>query len=116
MYAANIEVAVRRNTAYRRVVFTDDDQQLVLMSLATGEDIPIETHDGTQLFRIESGSGSATVGKKKMKLKNGVLLIVPPNTKHYIKNSSRQTPLKLYSVYSPPQHPPSTVHQRQPHD
>jgi mannose-6-phosphate isomerase-like protein (cupin superfamily) len=116
MRSMNIEKAVTNNKHYRKVLYTDINQQLVVMSLDPGEDIPLESHNGTQFFRIEHGSGSAIVKKKKILLKEGTILFVPKNTKHYIKNTSKNTCLKLYSVYSPPQHPPKTLHKRQSYD
>tara|TARA_B110000908_G_C10250763_1_gene451896 strand:- start:952 stop:1413 length:462 start_codon:yes stop_codon:yes gene_type:complete len=117
-FHVNLEIDSISNQDYRKVIYTDPKQQLVLMSLNVGEDIPAEIHDGTQLYRIEKGNGSATVWDKEkssIPLTKGVGLIVPAGTCHYIKNNSLTEPLKLYTIYSPPQHKPGTVHNRQ-HD
>jgi mannose-6-phosphate isomerase-like protein (cupin superfamily) len=116
MLSLNIEKAVINNKNYRKVLYTDAKQQLVVMSLEPGEDIPLESHNGTQFFRIEHGKGSAIVKKKKILLKEGTALFVPKNIKHYIKNTSNKKCLKFYSIYSPPQHHPETLHKRQPCD
>lgn len=114
----NIEKDTLKNNNYRKVVHTNKFQQIVLMSLIVGEDIPMESHNGSQFFRIEKGSGSAVIetpkGKKRVILRDGVVLVVPPNTRHSIKNTSKKTSLKLYSIYSPPQHPSKTINRRQP--
>lgn len=111
----NIEKKTLANKHYRKVIYTDKWQQVVLMSLEVGESIPCESHDGTQFFRIESGNGSAKVEGKRgsIKLKNNSVLVVPANTKHEIKNTSKKYSLKLYTIYSPPQHKPKNVKKRQ---
>lgn len=113
MFSINIERETLKNTYYRKVLSTNKFQQLVVMSLKPGEDIPLESHDGSQFIRIESGRGIAKTNKKNTRLKDGMSIIIPPNTKHYIKNTTKK-PLKLYSVYSPPQHPKETKQRRQP--
>jgi mannose-6-phosphate isomerase-like protein (cupin superfamily) len=117
-FSINIENETLKNTNYRKVINTNKTQQIVLMSLQPGEDIPIEIHSNTsQFIRVEKGTGVAFIGKlatKKIKLKDGVSLTVPPKTWHYIKNTSQKDDLKLYSIYSPPEHPPNKVNKRQP--
>ena len=113
MFSINIEKATLRNNNYRKVLDTNKYQQLVLMSLNPGEDIPLESHDGSQFFRIEKGRGVAEIDGKRVLLKDGTSLTVPKNTQHYIKNTSSTQPLKLYSIYSPPQHPKNTTNRRQ---
>lgn len=119
----NLESDTIQNKDYRRVIYTGPKQQLVLMSLNVSEDIPAEVHDGTQFFRIEKGKGMSSIwenGKNSpptnIELSDGSGLIIPPGTQHYIKNISSTEPLKLYSIYSPPQHPAGTVHNRQSDD
>tara|TARA_R110002074_G_scaffold13729_1_gene48527 strand:+ start:382 stop:1233 length:852 start_codon:yes stop_codon:yes gene_type:complete len=111
----NIEKETLKNTNYRKVVYTDKYQQLVLMSLNPKEYIYLEKHNATQFFRVEKGNGIAKVGGKDIKLKDGVSVTVPPNTFHKIINTG-SVPLKLYTIYSPPQHKPGTVDKRQPTD
>jgi mannose-6-phosphate isomerase-like protein (cupin superfamily) len=110
----NIEQKTLKNKNYRKVIYTDKKQQVVLMCLVPGEFLPEETHKGTQFFRVESGNGTAIIGKKKLKLRDGIVVVVPANTKHYIENTSRKSNLLMYTIYSPPQHKPGTINKRQP--
>jgi mannose-6-phosphate isomerase-like protein (cupin superfamily) len=87
------------------------------MSLNPMEDIPLEKHNGTQFIRIESGAGFVKHNKNgiiyKIQLKDGISINIPPKTKHYITNTSKKKPLKLYSLYSPPQHKHGIINKRQ---
>jgi mannose-6-phosphate isomerase-like protein (cupin superfamily) len=113
MYLQNIERDTLANKYYRKVIHTTKHQQLVLMSLEPGETIPLEKHnETTQFFRIESGTGVAVLGNKKYKLKPDYALIVPPNTVHEIIQTGNE-PLKLYTIYSPPEHPKNRKQLRQ---
>ena len=104
MYSINIEKETLNNKLYRKELFTVPKQmQLVVMSLEQGEEIPLETHKGSQFVRIESGKGIAKAGKRKVQLKDGVSIIIPPNTPHVIYNTGTE-PLKLYAIYTPPEH------------
>ena len=110
-YVSNIEKKSIENTNFRQVLFTGPNSQLVLMSLAPGEDIGMETHDHVdQFFRVESGKGLAILGGKEHMLEEGFAVVVPAGTKHNIVNRSKTEPLKLYTIYTPPQHPDGTVH------
>lgn len=117
-FSINIENKTLSNKYYRKVIYTDEYQQIVLMSLNPGEYIHREKHNGTQFFRIEKGLGMAEIGmkNKKIKLKDGVSLSIPPHTFHKIINISKQEPLKMYTIYSPPQHKNDTIDKRQPID
>lgn len=112
----NIEKETIKNKNYMKVLYTvKGNMQLVLMSLNPGEDIPEEIHNNiTQFFRIESGMGYAKINGKRYTLKDGFTLIIPPGSKHYIKNTSKTEPLKLYSIYSPEHHPNKKINKRQP--
>ncbi len=112
-FYTNIENQTISNKFYRNVKYTDDNIQIVLMNLQPGEDIPEEKHNGTQFIRIESGKGLAMVSGKSYNLHDGVSITIPKMTKHYIKNISN-TPLTLYSIYSPPEHPKKLVQYEQP--
>ena len=112
----NIENKTLKNKNYRKVIYTDKYQQIVLMSLNVGEYIDRERHAATQFFRIESGNGIAKIGRKKVILKDGVSLTIPQNTYHTITNTSKTLPLKLYTIYSPAQHKHGAVDKRQPDD
>ena len=112
VFVENIEELTLNNNDYRRVIFTSDYSQLVLMSIPVGEDIDLEIHPYVdQFFRIEQGNGELRVGKDSQeifKIKNQTGLVVPHNTYHRIVNTGN-VPLKLYSIYSPPNHPPNKV-------
>lgn len=112
-FYANIEKLTLENNHYRKVIDTNEYQQLALMSLAHLEDIPVEVHEGSQFIRVEEGKGLAIVGNKKILLKDGVSLVIPPGKKHYIKNTANCGHLKMYTIYSPPEHKPGTVMRRQ---
>lgn len=117
-YSTDIDNRTLKNANYRKVIHTDDKQQIALMSLSVGEDIPFEIHDGTQFFHIRSGSGVAILivndNKKIIKIYNGICLFVPSGMKHMIKNTSKKYPLKLFTIYSPPQHKHGKINKRQP--
>lgn len=116
-FSVNIEKMTLKNKNYRKVIHTTKTQQLVLMCLDPGEFIPEEVHKNiTQFFRVESGTGVAVVSGKKIKLKDGVSLIVPMGLKHTINNTSKKDPLKLYTLYSPSHHKSNKIDKRQPRD
>jgi len=117
-FHTNIEADTLSNDNYRKVIYTDKYQQVVLMSLNPGEDIPKEIHDGDQFFHIEAGDGYSIVGDntQPILLTDGSALVVPAGTPHYVKNNSPTKAFKLYSIYSPPQHKPSEINKRQPPD
>ena len=110
-YITDIEQATLENEDYRRVLFTGPNTQLVLMTLRPGDEIGLEKHEGhDQFIRVESGTGVAVLDGKEHPLADGVAVVIPSGTEHNIVNTSRQEPLKLYTLYSPPEHPPGTVH------
>jgi mannose-6-phosphate isomerase-like protein (cupin superfamily) len=113
-YKVSIEKKTLSNNNYRKVFHTTKQQQLVVMSLPVGDDIPIEKHPHTtQFIRIEQGIAQAIVDGKKYRLIDGDVIIIPQNTEHYIKNIGSNT-LKLYTIYSPPEHPVNTVQKKNP--
>ena len=105
------------NNNYRKVINTTKHQQLVLMSLKPKEEIGLEIHKNVdQFIRIEKGTALAIIGKenpKKYKLKKEYFITIPAGTYHNIINTGR-TDLKLYSIYSPPNHKPGTIHKTKP--
>lgn len=108
MFKLNIEKKTLSNKQYRNVLYTTPQMQLVLMSIPVGDDIPKEKHAKvTQFIRVEEGKASVTIykGKREEKkiLKDGDAVIIDPNTYHYVKNIG-DIPVKLYTLYSPPQH------------
>ena len=109
-YVANIEKKSLENKYFREVLFTGPHSQLVVMSIAPGEDIGMETHDNVdQFFRVEAGIGRAVLNGKEYNLADGSAVVVPAGTEHNIINSSKSEPLKLYTIYSPPNHPHGTI-------
>ncbi len=110
-YIGNIEHDSLENNDFRRVLYTAKSQQLVLMSLKPGEDIGEETHhDVDQFFRCEKGSGKAILDGVEHTITDGFVVVIPAGTKHNISNTSASEPMRLYTLYSPPQHEDKTVH------
>lgn len=105
----NIEKDTRTNKNYRKVLYTTKEIQLVEMSLSSGEEIGAEVHPGTtQFIRIESGNGTAYVEDHKISLSDGVAIVVPAGKKHNVINSGKKD-MKLYTIYSPPEHEPGLI-------
>jgi len=110
-FHTNIEAETLSNTNFRKVLFTGPHSQLVLMTLKPGEDIGMEVHGNVdQFFRFEAGEGKAILNGEEIVFKADDALIVPAGTNHNILNTSATEPLKLYTVYSPANHPDGTVH------
>lgn len=106
-YHNNIENATLNNTHYRKVEYTTPNMQLVLMNIPAGQEIGTETHAATtQFIRVEEGTGRAIINKKEYPINSGDAFVVPPNTEH---NFISTTPLKLYTLYSPPEHPNALI-------
>ena len=115
IFYANVEKETLLNNNYRKVVFTGKSQQFVYMSLKPLDSIHMEVHpDHDQFIRIEKGIGKAIVDGIKYKLADGIGLIIPAGSAHKIINSSNSADLKLYSIYSPPEHPPNRVDKTNP--
>jgi len=110
-YVTNIETDTLTNQNYRQVLYTGSHTQLVLMKLEPGEEIGKETHaEHDQFIRVESGSGSVLLNGEEHRLGDGVAVVIPAGVEHNVINTSRNTPLRLYTLYSPPEHPDGTVH------
>lgn len=110
-YVTNIERDTLSNEDYRRVVFTGRNAQLVLMNLRPGEEIGREIHEGhDQFIRVEGGRGVAILAGKEHTLTDGIALVIPAGVEHNVINTSADSPLRLYTLYSPPEHPDGTVH------
>jgi mannose-6-phosphate isomerase-like protein (cupin superfamily) len=110
-YVANIEEATLQNSDYRRVLYTGKNLQLVLMSIAPGDEIGSEVHeDHDQFIRVESGTGVAVLNGERSQLSDGSAVVVPAGVEHNVVNSSTDTPLRLYTIYSPPEHKDGTLH------
>lgn len=115
-YAVNIHDAALQNTAFRTTIWTGNHLQVTLMSLNIGEDIGLEIHPQVdQFIRIEQGEGLVMMGSRpdypdyRQIVYNGFAFVIPAGTWHNLINTG-SVPLKLYSIYAPPQHPHGTVH------
>ena len=103
-YHDNIETQTVDNRDFRRVVYTGKHLQLVLMTLAPGDEIGSEVHDGIdQFFRFEEGEGVVEIDGVEHRVEDGSGVIVPAGARHNVRNTSDK-PLRLYSIYGPPEH------------
>ena len=111
-YVGSIEKQTLKNNYFRQVLFTGKHAQLVVMCLQPGEEIGNEVHRKVdQFFRLEQGEAKFIFNnREKHIVGNGDAVIVPAGTYHNVINNSKTKKLKLYTVYSPPNHPPKTVH------
>lgn len=108
-YIANIEKATEDNNNFRQVLYTAKNSQLVVMSLKPGEEIGEETHDLDQFIRIEEGKGKAVLDGIEKEIKEDYAVVIPAGAKHNIINGTEKE-MKLYTVYSPPEHKDGVVH------
>lgn len=109
-YATAIEKETLKNSDFRRVLYTGRYSQLVLMNLKPMEEIGMETHnDRDQFFRFEEGKGKVVIDGVEHKVKDGGAVIVPAGAKHNVVNTSKKLELKLYTIYSPPEHQDKVV-------
>jgi mannose-6-phosphate isomerase-like protein (cupin superfamily) len=109
-YVTDIEEKTESNEFFRQVLFTGKHSQLVVMALQPGEDIGVEVHPNVdQFFRIEEGHGKVVINGEESQIKDGTAVVVPAGAEHNIINTGDE-PLKLYTIYSPPNHPDGTIH------
>ena len=109
-YVTNIDRDTTANDDFRRVLFTGPNTQLVLMTLKPGDEIGLETHENhDQFLRVESGRGVVELDGTEQALEDGSAVIVPAGVRHNVINRG-QMPLRLYTLYSPPEHAQGTVH------
>ena len=109
-FIKDIESLAIKNGDFRQVLYTAKNCQLVIMSLKPSEEIGMETHKLDQFFRVEEGNGESILDGVHTKIKAGFAVLVPAGTKHNIVNTG-SVPMKLYSLYSPPNHRDGVVHQ-----
>ena len=109
-FISNIEEETVKNDSYRKVLFTAQHSQLVIMSLRPGEEIGEEVHELDQFIRFEAGEGTVVFDGEPRRVKDGVAVVIPAGTRHNVVNSSSTEHLKLYSIYSPPEHKVGTIH------
>lgn len=109
-YRDNIEKLTLENENFRKVLYTAQHCQLVLMCLRPGEEIGMEVHiDNDQFFRFEKGQGKCIIDGNEYAVGDGVAVIVPSGAQHNIINTSQTEVLKLYTIYSPAHHQDKVV-------
>ena len=109
-YVINIEKATLNNDNFRKVLNTAKNSQLVVMSLLPGEDIGSEVHDLDQFIRIETGKGKVILDGREHSVEDDWAVVIPAGVEHNVINTSKTEKMKLYSIYSPPEHADGTVH------
>lgn len=110
-YVDNIEQKTLANEFFRQVLFTGKYCQLVVMTLQPNEDIGMEVHNTVdQFFRVEKGQGKVIMNGEEAAFSDGSAFIVPAGTQHNVVNTSPTEQLKLYTLYSPPNHPDGKIH------
>jgi mannose-6-phosphate isomerase-like protein (cupin superfamily) len=108
-FVQDIEGLAIKNSEFRRVLYTAQHCQLVLMSLKPKEEIGAEVHSLDQFFRVEEGTGEAVLDGARTAIRAGFALLVPAGANHNIINTG-SVPLKLYTLYSPPNHRDGVIH------
>ena len=109
-FSGNIETLTTDNSDFRRVLYTGGHLQLVLMTLPPGCDIGAEVHaDRDQFFRFEEGEGEVDIDDNTYKVEDGSGIVVPAGARHNVRNTGNE-PLKLYTIYGPPEHRDGVVH------
>lgn len=109
-YITNIEEETLENNDYRRVLYTGNYSQLVLMSIESGDEIGAEVHGLDQFIRLEQGSGKAILDDTEHEIAADDAVVIPAGTEHNVVNTGEET-MKLYSIYSPPEHKDGTIHE-----
>jgi mannose-6-phosphate isomerase-like protein (cupin superfamily) len=108
-YITNIEKATLENENYRKVLYTAKNSQLVLMTIQPGDEIGEEIHELDQFIRLEAGKARVTLDGVEHSIEDDWAVVIPAGTKHNVVNVGDE-PVRLYSVYSPPEHKDGTVH------
>lgn len=109
-FVGDIEKISEENKDFRRVLYTAKSSQLVVMSLKPQEDIGEEVHNLDQFLCVEEGEGKAILDGVEYEIRDGYAVVVPAGTRHNIVNTSPDKDLKLYTIYSPPNHRDGVVH------
>ena len=110
-YSINIERKTLDNENFREVLYTAKHSQLVVMTVQPGDEIGLERHEGhDQFIRVERGTGVAILDGQRHPLEDGSAVVIPAGTEHNVINTSRTEALRLYTIYSPAEHPDGTVH------
>jgi mannose-6-phosphate isomerase-like protein (cupin superfamily) len=109
-FIGDIEDRAEDNRDFRRVLYTGPHMQLVVMLLLPGQEIGQEVHEHTdQFFRVEEGKGEISIDGHATRIESDMAMLVPAGARHNVRNTG-QKPLKLYTLYAPPQHADGTVH------
>lgn len=108
-YVVNIEEDSIANNNFRKVLYTAKHMQLVLMSLLPGEEIGEEVHELDQFLRLDAGVGKAVLNGVEYDVEDGWAVVVPAGVKHNIINTSETEPMRLYTLYGPPEHKDGTL-------
>jgi len=109
-FVDNIEKLTLENENFRKVLYTAKNSQLVIMSLKSNEEIGEEVHELDQFIRIEKGKGKAVLDGVEYEIADDFAVVIPAGTKHNIINTDVDDPMKLYTIYSPPEHRDGVVH------
>lgn len=109
-YVKNIEEETLQNENFRKVLYTAKNSQLVVMTLKPKEEIGSEVHELDQFIRIEEGEGEAILDGIVHKVADNFAIVIPAGAEHNVVNTSEDKPLKLYTIYSPPEHKDGVVH------
>ena len=110
-YKSNIESLTLDNENFRKVLYTGNHSQLVLMSLLPSEEIGLETHNKSdQFFRFEKGEGKVIINHTEYNVSDGDVIIVPSGAQHNVINTSSSNSLKFYTMYSPAHHRDGIIH------
>jgi mannose-6-phosphate isomerase-like protein (cupin superfamily) len=110
-FVKNIEEATLENDNFRKVLYTSEYGQVVLMNLRPKEEIGMEVHEHTdQFFRFESGKGKVIINGEEYFVSDGYAVVVPAGAKHNVINIDDDSHLKLYTIYMPPHHKDGVVH------
>lgn len=110
-FVVDIEKKTLENENFREVLYTDQHDQLVVMSLKPSEDIGMEVHEIVdQFLRIEKGEGKVVLNGEEHEIRDGSAIVVPAGVEHNVINTSSENPMKIYTIYSPPHHVDGTIH------
>ena len=109
-YIVNIKKDTLENKNFRKVLYTAKNSQLVVMSLLPKEEIGAEIHQLDQFIRVEKGGGKSILNGKEYELNDGSAGVIPAGTEHNIINTSETDEMKLYTIYSPPNHQDGKIH------
>lgn len=109
-YSVNIEERTLAGNNFREVLYTTQRSQLVIMTIQPGDEIGLEKHEGhDQFIRVEAGTGEAILDGEKHALEDGVAVVIPAGTEHNVINTGTE-PMRLYTLYTPPEHPDGIIH------